>query len=81
MTTRSLDVSDSEAALILHGLFEVSAKLEKAYDAAARNGDADGMRTIDGSRDAIGDLYGRLRRQLLPEGDLPTLAGTLLTAA
>lgn len=72
MATQNLAVSGGDAALILNGLFELYAKLDRAQDLAARNGDIGGMLSIEASRAAIGDLYARVRGQHL-EG-VPSLA-------
>jgi len=81
MVTGNLEVSGRDAALILNGLLELSAKLDRAQDVAARNGDVAGLIAIDDNRAAIGNLYERVRRQHLGHGTLPSLADTARAAA
>ena len=53
MANRNLEVSEGDSALILHGLLELSAKLDRAQDVAARTGDIAGLMAIDASRGAL----------------------------
>jgi len=75
MVTRPLEMSQTETALVLNGLLELSAKLDRAQDMASRNGDAHGLKAIGANRDTIADLYARVRSLHIGNGGMPTLAG------
>jgi len=75
MVTRPLEMSQTDTALILNGLLELSARLDRAQDTASRNGDVNGVEAIGASRSNIGDLYDRVRNLHIGNGGMPTLAG------
>ena len=81
MATGNLDVSPRDTALILNGLLELTARLDGAQEVAARNGDVAGLIAIDDNREAIRDLYDRVRSRGLGDIALPSLLDASQAAA